>query len=287
MKIWINGELLEKDQAKISVLDHGLLYGDGVFEGIRAYNGTIFQCQAHLDRLYASAKTIDLPIAMAKEDLTEAMYETLRANDIRDGYIRLLVTRGIGTLGLNPFECSGGSIIIIADQIALYPPEMYQNGLEVIIAEHVRISPNMLPPAVKSMNYLNNILANIEATKAGVGEAIMLNAAGEVAEATGDNIFIVQNGVVATPPPEAGILVGITRKVVCGLCEKLGIPLQERRIAVEELFQAEEIFLTGTAAEVIAVTKVNGQVIGEGKAGPVTLKLLKAFRDFIRRECGG
>ena len=287
MKIWINGELLEKDQAKISVLDHGLLYGDGVFEGIRAYNGTIFQCQAHLDRLYASAKTIDLPIAMAKEDLTEAMYETLRANDIRDGYIRLLVTRGIGTLGLNPFECSGGSIIIIADQIALYPPEMYQNGLEVIIAEHVRISPNMLPPAVKSMNYLNNILANIEATKAGVGEAIMLNAAGEVAEATGDNIFIVQNGVVATPPPEAGILVGITRKVVCGLCEKLGISLQERRIAVEELFQAEEIFLTGTAAEVIAVTKVNGQVIGEGKAGPVTLKLLKAFRDFIRRECGG
>ena len=287
MKIWINGELLEKDQAKISVLDHGLLYGDGVFEGIRAYNGTIFQCQAHLDRLYASAKTIDLPIAMAREDLTEAMYETLRANDIRDGYIRLLVTRGIGTLGLNPFECSGGSIIIIADQIALYPPEMYQNGLEVIIAEHVRISPNMLPPAVKSMNYLNNILANIEATKAGVGEAIMLNAAGEVAEATGDNIFIVQNGVVATPPPEAGILVGITRKVVCGLCEKLGISLQERRIAVEELFQAEEIFLTGTAAEVIAVTKVNGRVIGEGKAGPVTLKLLKAFRDFIRRECGG
>ncbi|OPX25143.1 MAG: branched-chain amino acid aminotransferase, partial [Planctomycetales bacterium 4484_123] len=176
MKIWINGELLERDQAKISVLDHGLLYGDGVFEGIRAYNGTIFQCDAHLERLYESARTIDLPLAMAKEELAEAMYETLRANDIRDGYIRLLVTRGIGTLGLNPFQCSGGSIIIIADQIALYPPEMYQNGLEVIIAEHVRISPNMLPPAVKSMNYLNNILANIEATKAGAGEAIMLNA---------------------------------------------------------------------------------------------------------------
>jgi len=287
MKIWINGELLERDQAKISVLDHGLLYGDGVFEGIRAYNGTIFQCDAHLERLYESARTIDLPLAMAKEELAEAMYETLRANDIRDGYIRLLVTRGIGTLGLNPFECSGGSIIIIADQIALYPPEMYQNGLEVIIAEHVRISPNMLPPAVKSMNYLNNILANIEATKAGAGEAIMLNAEGEVAEATGDNIFLVRDGAVSTPPPEAGILVGVTRKVVCGLCEGLGIELRERRIAVEELFQADEIFLTGTAAEVIAVTKVNGQVIGDGKAGPVTLQLLKAFREFIRQECGG
>ena len=287
MKVWINGKLVDKDQAVISVFDHGLLYGDGVFEGIRAYSGTVFQCAAHMDRLYASAEGIRLPISLTKEQMTEAMYETLEANGIRDGYIRLLVTRGPGTLGLSPFQCSGGSVIIIADQIALYPEEMYRSGLEVVVARHVRISPHMLPPSVKSMNYLNNILANIEATDAGVGEAIMLNADGRVAEATGDNIFLVRDGKATTPPVAAGILIGITRSVVMGLCGKLGIPLVEEDVSVEQLCQADEVFLTGTAAEVIAVTKIDGRVIGAGKAGPVTLKLLGAFREFIRAECGG
>ncbi|MHC4715626.1 MAG: branched-chain-amino-acid transaminase, partial [Planctomycetota bacterium] len=213
MRIWLNGELVDKEDAKVSVLDHGLLYGDGVFEGIRVYNGTIFQCQAHVDRLYASAKTVRLPIAMTEQEMTDAMYETLRANGISDGYIRLLVTRGVGDLGLNPLICTDSSVIVIADQIALYPPEMYENGLSVVVAEHRRISPDMLPPSVKSMNYLNNILANIEARDAGAGEAIMLNADGNVAEATGDNIFIVRDGTVITPPVSAGILIGVTRKV--------------------------------------------------------------------------
>jgi len=287
MKIWLNGELVDTEDAKVSVLDHGLLYGDGVFEGIRVYNGTIFQCAAHVDRLYESARNVRLPIAMSKQEMTDAMYETLRANGISDGYIRLLITRGVGDLGLNPFICEQSSVIVIADQIALYPPEMYENGLAVVVAEHRRISPDMLPPSVKSMNYLNNILANIEARDAGVGEAIMLNADNNVAEATGDNIFIVRGGSVVTPPVAAGILIGVTRKVTLGLCEKLSIPAEEKDFRLEELLGADEVFLTGTAAEIIAVTKVDGTVIGSGKAGPVTRKLLGAFREFIRAECGG
>lgn len=287
MKVWMNGELVDKQDAKISVFDHCLLYGDGVFEGIRIYNGTIFQCAAHMDRLLASAEAIRLEVPFSREQITDAMYQTLRANGLSDGYIRLLVTRGPGTLGLDLDKCSAGAVIIIADTIALYPGEMYENGLEVIIAERRRISADMLPPAVKSCNYLNNILAKAEATDARAGEAIMLNAEGQVAEASGDNVFLVKGGTVFTPPPEAGILIGVTRRVVVGLCGKLGIALEERPISVAELHSAEEVFLTGTAAEVIAVTKVDGQSIGSGKAGPVTRKLLEAFRRFIRDECGG
>ena len=286
MKVWLDGQLVNKEDAKISVFDHCVLYGDGVFEGIRIYTGVIFQCQAHVDRLFASAETIRLDIGMTKQEVTDAMYETLRANDIVDGYIRLVVTRGPGTLGLSPLRCPKSCVFIIADQIALYPPEMYENGLEVIVAKRRRISPNMLPPSVKSCNYVNNILANLEASDAGAGEAIMLNAEGNVAEATGDNIFIVANGKVSTPPTEAGILVGVTRSVVVRLCGELGVPCQERNLKVEDLTAADEIFLTGTAAEVIAVTKLDGETVGSGKAGPVTTKLLTAFREFIKAECG-
>ncbi len=286
MKVWIDGELVDKQDAKISVFDHCLLYGDGVFEGIRIYNGTIFQCAAHMDRLLASAEAIRLEVPFSADEITDAMYQTLRANGLSDGYIRLLVTRGPGTLGLDLDKCSGGTVIIIADTIALYPDEMYENGLEVVIAKRRRISADMLPPAVKSCNYLNNILAKSEASDAGTGEAIMLNAEGQVAEATGDNVFLVKGGTVFTPPPGAGILIGVTRRVVVGLCGKLGIPLEEKPIGVAELGSADEVFLTGTAAEVIAVTKVDGQSIASGKAGPVTRKLLEAFRQFIRDECG-
>ncbi len=286
MKVWINGNLVEKEKASISVLDHGVLYGDGVFEGIRIYNGKIFQCDAHMDRLFASAEGIRLPVPLTKQEIVDAMYETIAADGISDGYIRLIVTRGPGTLGLNPFECSGGSVIIIADQIALYPPEMYENGLNVIIAKTRRISSEMLSPAVKSCNYLNNIMARAEAVDAGAAEAIMLNADGIIAEATGDNVFIVSEGTAITPPTEADILIGITRKVVIDLCSDLDIPMSERAVTVEQLYSADECFLTGTAAEVIAVTKVDGKVIGSGKAGAITKKLLAAFRQFIQTECG-
>ncbi len=285
MKVWINGNLVEKEKASISVLDHGVLYGNGVFEGIRVYNGKIFRCDAHMDRLFASAEGIRLPIPPAKQEIVDAMYETIAANGITDGYIRLVVTRGPGTLGLNPFRCSGGSVIIIADQIALYPPEMYETGLEVIIAKTRRMSHEMLSPAVKSCNYLNNIMARIEAVDAGVAEAIMLNADETIAEATGDNVFIVRDGTVATSPPESCGLRGITRQIVIGLAGDLGVPLAEQAVTVEQLYAADECFLTGTAAEVIAVTKVDERIIGSGKAGTITKKLLDAFRQFIRDEC--
>ena len=279
MKIWINGILVDKDAATVSVLDHGLLYGDGVFEGIRVYAGRIFELDAHLDRLVASARTIRLEVPYGRAAIAQAMADTVKANGLREGYIRLLVTRGAGTLGLDADKCSGGSVIIIADQVALYPQEMYDNGMAVIIARTRRIAPNMLDPSAKSLNYLNNILAKVEAQDAGVAEAIMLNADGDVAEATGDNIFIVRGGEVVTPPPAAGILIGVTRCVVMNLCGQLGIPLAERRVAPEDLYAADECFLTGTAAEVIAVTKVDGRTIGTGRPGPVTQKLLKAFRE--------
>ncbi len=287
MKVWIDGQLVDKEDAKISVFDHCILYGDGVFEGIRVYNGTIFECEGHVARLFASAETVRLDIGMTRQEVTDAMYETLRANDIADGYIRLVITRGPGTLGLSPLRCPKSCMFIIADQISLYPPEMYENGLEVIIAKHRRFSADMLPPYVKSCNYLNNILANLEASDVGAGEAIMLNADGNVSEATGDNVFIVRDGRVLTPPTTAGILIGITRGVTLCLCDKLGIDKEETDLTVEDLAAADEVFLTGTAAEVIAVTKVDGKVVGSGKAGPVTTKLLKAFREYIKDQCGG
>ena len=281
MKIWLNGRLVERDEARLTVFDHGTLYGDGVFEGIRVYGGKLFQCQAHVDRLFDSAKVIRLAVPYTKQELTDAMYETVRANGASDGYIRLVVTRGEGTLGLSPFKCSEPNVFIIADQIALYPQEMYEHGMAVIVARTIRTSPRMLPPSVKSLNYLNNILAKIEAIDAGVAEAIMLNEKGDVAECTGDNIFIVKGGHVATPPLDAGILPGITRKVVVNLAKKLAIPLAEKTITIKQVYAADECFLTGTAAEVIAVTKVDGKLIGDGKVGPVTSKFLRAFREYI------
>jgi len=282
MKVWINGQLVDKDDARLSVFDHGLLYGDGVFEGIRAYGGRIFRCEDHVERLFASAKAIRLEIPLSPDQIIGAMEQTLKANGLVDGYIRLVVTRGPGTLGLDPGKCYDPTVFIIADQIVLYPKEMYENGMSAIIAKTRRTAPSMVPPSVKSLNYLNNILAKIEAVDAGVPEALMLNAEGEVAEATGDNVFIVRDRTVITPPGEAGILIGVTRKVVMELCAKLGIPLKERRIPVEALYAADECFLTGTAAEVIAVTKVDGHVIGTGKPGPITRRLLEAFRELTR-----
>jgi branched-chain amino acid aminotransferase len=282
MKVWLDGELVEKEDAKLTVFDHGTLYGDGVFEGIRVYNGKVFQAEAHIDRLFVSADKIRLEIPYSGAHVLESIYQTLRANDLVDAYVRLVVTRGEGTLGLNPRKCPRPTVFIITDQIELYPQEMYDNGLAVIVARTVRTSRRMLDPSIKNLNYLNNIMAKIEAVEAGVEEAIMLNEAGHVAECTGDNIFIVKNGTIITPPPEAGILIGVTRGVAIRLAERLGIALVEGDLSVDELYAADECFLTGTAAEIISVTRIDDQTIGSGQAGPVTQKLLSAFREFIR-----
>jgi branched-chain amino acid aminotransferase len=282
MKVWLNGELVDTEDAKLTVYDHGTLYGDGVFEGIRIYNGRIFQCKAHVDRLYASAKQIRLAIPCTKQEIEDAMQETMRANGTENGYIRLVVTRGAGTLGVSPFKCAEPNVFVIADQIALYPKEMYEQGMAVIVAKTIRTSARMLSPGIKSLNYLNNILAKIEAVDAGVAEAIMLNEQGNVAEGTGDNLFIVEDSRAITPPLSAGILAGITRDVVLSLAPRQGVPAAEEDISSERLRRAEECFLTGTAAEVIAVTKIDDQPIGDGKVGPVTQKLQAAFREYIR-----
>ncbi len=281
MKIWLDGEMVDQDRAAVSVFDHGLLYGDGVFEGIRVYNGRIFECRAHLDRLFESACCIRLSVPYTKQELREGMERCIESNRVENGYIRLVVTRGVGTLGLNPMLCRDATVFIIADQIKLYPEEMYRDGMAVIVAKTVRCGPNMLDPSVKSMNYLNNISAKMEALDAGVMEAIMLNADGNVAEATGDNLFIVKDGVVITPPAEAGILLGITRGVVLKLARGLDVEIAERDLRPKDLYEADECFLTGTAAEVIAVTRIDETVIGDGKPGRVTRELLDAFRSYI------
>jgi branched-chain amino acid aminotransferase len=282
MKVWLNGNLVDQQDARISVFDHGLLYGDGVFEGIRVYGGRIFQAKAHVDRLFESAGRIRLEVPYTKQQIIEAMQAACEANGVVDGYIRPAVTRGPGTLGLNPFKCHDPVVFIIADDITLYPREMYENGLAVIIARTIRCPSRAADPAVKSLNYLNNIYAKIEAIDAGVMEAVMLNEHGNVAEATGDNIFIVVGGKVVTPPPAAGILLGITRAVVKRLCEEGGVEFVERDFKSDDLYAADECFLTGTAAEVIPVTQVDDKVIGDGEPGPVTKKLLGAFHEFIR-----
>lgn len=284
MKIWLDGTLVESENAKLSVMDHGTLYGDGVFEGIRIYGGKIFQCQAHMDRLFASAEYIRLTIPFTQAELIDAMYECINVNGLDDGYIRLVVTRGSGTLGLNPFNCPKPSVFIVADQIKLFSPELYETGMAVIIAKTVRISPRMLNPKVKSLNYLNNTLAKIESIDAGVPEALMTNEDGNLAEGTGDNIFIVKNNVLITPPPEAGILLGITRGLTIHLTKKLGIEIREENFTPTELLDVEECFLTGTAAEIIPVTKVNGQPLSTGKVGPVTQKLMGTFHEFIKTD---
>ncbi len=283
MKVYISGKFYDKADAKISVYDHGLLYGDGVFEGIRCYNGKVFKLDEHLDRLYDGARHIHLEIPLTRQAFGEAIYETLRVNGLRDAYIRAVVTRGIGTLGLDPRKCSKPEVIIITDSIQLYPPEMYDKGLELATVATIRNHPAALDPRIKSLNYLNNVLARIEATLCGCEEALMLNHKGEVAECSGDNIFIVKHGVLKTPPPDAGILKGITRGVVIELARQAGIPVQEVPLTRHDIYAADECFLTGTAAEIIAVSKVDGRVIGSGRQGPITKLLHQRFHELTRQ----
>ena len=287
LKVWIDGTLHDKDDAKVSVYDHGLLYGDGVFEGIRVYGGRIFEREAHVDRLYESAKAIRLTIPISRDALQAAMEETVRANGFRDCYMRLVVTRGVGYLGLNPNRCPKPTVIVITDTIDMYPKEMYEKGMAVITATVIRNHPNALSPRIKSLNYLNNILAKIEAVDAGVPEAIMLNHEGNVAECTGDNIFVVRGGAVLTPGTADGILEGITRKVIIELCRKLGVPCHEKTLQRHDLYIADECFLTGSAAEVIPVTRIDGRTIAGGEPGPVTRKLIDAFHRHVREYRAG
>jgi branched-chain amino acid aminotransferase len=280
-RVYINGKLYDKADAKISVYDHGLLYGDGVFEGIRVYHGKVFKHKEHIDRLYESAKHIALEIPMTREALIKAVDETVKVNGKTNGYIRLVVTRGPGNLGLDPRKCEP-QVIIIVDDISLYPAELYDNGLEVVTSSLIRNHPNALNPRIKSLNYLNNILAKIEAIRAGVLEAIMLNHKGEVAECTGDNLFIVKHGVLKTTPPDAGILEGVTRNAVLDLAKGAGIPTVECTLTRHDVYAADECFLTGTAAEIIGVTQVDGRVIGSGKPGPITTQLRQRFQQLTR-----
>ncbi|MBN1395199.1 MAG: branched-chain-amino-acid transaminase [Pirellulales bacterium] len=277
MQIYIDGKYYDKENAKISVFDHGALYGDGVFEGIRVYGGKIFKTVEHIDRLWDSAKAIRLEIPMSKEELTKVMEETVALNEVNDGYIRLIVTRGVGDLGLDPDKCKTPSIIIIAAGIALYPPELYDKGLEIVTVSSPRIHPASLSPRIKSLNYLNNILAKIEGKQAGCIEALMLNHKGELAECTGDNIFLVRKGRLMTPPPNAGILEGITRNCVMDLAREMGAEVLEIPLTKYDAYVADECFLTGSAAEVIAVVKIDGRVIGDGKPGPMTRELKARF----------
>ncbi len=278
MKIFIDGQYLDEQNAKISVFDHGLLYGDGVFEGIRAYNGRVFRLKEHIDRLYCSAKAILLPIPLTPAEMTQAVVATCRENNLRDGYIRLVVTRGIGTLGLNPNRCQRPSVIIIADTIQLYPPELYERGMAIVTVPTTRNLHSAVNPAIKSLNYLNNILAKIEANNAGVEEAIMLNAEGYVAECTGDNLFIVKGGHLLTPPLYAGALYGITRGVVMELAARAGMKVSEPNLTRYDVFNADECFLTGTGAEIIPIVKVDGRVIGTGHPGEATKQLVAQYR---------
>jgi branched-chain amino acid aminotransferase len=282
LKIYISGRLYDKEDAKISVYDHGLLYGDGVFEGIRSYGGKVFRLEEHLDRLWDSAKAIWLKIPMTKEALSQAIYDTLKANNLSDGYIRLVVTRGAGTLGLDPNRTSDPQVIIITDKIALYPAEMYEQGLKIVTVSVVRNHPAALSPRIKSLNYLNNILGKIEGMNAGCVEALMLNTKGEVAECTGDNIFLVRKGELLTPPIEAGILDGVTRQAVIELAKTAKIEVREIPLTKHDVYIADECFLTGTAAEVIPVVKLDDREIGDGKPGPITRDLREKFHKLAR-----
>ncbi len=281
MKVFIDGKYYDEQDAKVSVFDHGLLYGDGVFEGIRAYNGRVFKLKEHIDRLFYSAKAILLDIPMTHAEVMQATLETCRENNLRDCYIRLIVTRGVGTLGLNPNRCKRGSVIIIAGKIQVYPPEMYEDGMAIVTVPTVRNLHSALNPAIKSLNYLNNILAKIEANNAGVEEAIMLNAEGFVAECTADNIFLVKGNQLLTPPLSAGALYGITRGTVMDIARAAGMEVTEPNLTRYDVFNADECFLTGTGAEVVPVTKVDGRVIGTGKAGDTTRKLIVKYHEVV------
>lgn len=282
LKIYVAGQYYDKEHAKVSVYDHGLLYGDGVFEGMRSYHGKVFRLQEHLDRLWDSAQAIWLEIPTTKAELAQAVNETLKLNGIVDGYIRLVVTRGAGTLGLDPNRTSHPQIIIITDHIAMYPKEFYEQGLEIVTASTIRNHPAALSPRIKSLNYLNNILAKIEGLKAGCVEALMLNQKGEIAECTGDNIFLVKRGEVLTPPIDAGILEGITRNAVIELARGAGRTVREIPLTRHDVYVADECFLTGSAAEVIPVVKVDNRVIGSGQPGAITRDLIQRFHALTR-----
>jgi branched-chain amino acid aminotransferase len=282
VEVFINGEFFPQEDAKISVYDHGLLYGDGVFEGMRAYNGKVFRLKEHIVRLYDSAGSILLKIPMSQNEMADAVNATLEKNGLTDAYIRLVVTRGGGEMGLDPDITSDPQIIIIPANIKLYPPELYENGLEIVTAATIRNHPAALSPRIKSLNYLNNIMAKIEGKLAGCAEALMLNHKGEVAECTADNIFIVRNGVLVTPPIDAGILEGITRKAVIELAREAGVEVREQPFTRYDVYVSHECFLTGSAAEVIPVVKVDRRPIGDGNVGPMTKQLHKAFHELVR-----
>ncbi|WP_219837953.1 branched-chain-amino-acid transaminase [Paenibacillus sp. R14(2021)] len=279
--IYLNGDYVSKEDAKVSVFDHGFLYGDGIFEGIRIYSGNIFKCKEHLERLYDSAKSIMLDIPLSYAEMEQALVETIRRNGLRDGYIRLVVSRGPGNLGLDPKRCPAAWVIIIVEQLAIYSPEAYREGLVSVSVSQRRNIPDALNPKIKSLNYLNNILVKIQANLAGVGEAIMLNSQGYVAEGSSDNIFIIKRGIVYTPPCYIGALEGITRATIIELCAKLGYTMKEEPFTMHDVYVADEVFFTGTAAEVIAVREVDGRTIGSGKAGPITTHLLEEFRKTV------
>ena len=282
LTIFLDGKFVTQSEAKVSVFDHGLLYGDGIFEGVRFYNGRVFRLEEHTDRLWDSARSICLELPMSKDAMNEALLETVRRNDLRDGYIRQIVTRGVGNLGLNPAQCEKPSVIIIATSIALYPKEAYENGLKVVTCATRRTNPAALNPAVKSLNYLNNVMARIEANIAKADEALMLNDAGNVAECTADNVFIIKKGRMFTPPISAGALRGITRSVAMEIAEEIGLEVIETDITRHDVFIADECFLTGTAAEVIPVVVADSRPIGTGKPGPLTTKIIARFRELVR-----
>ena len=280
--IFMNDRLVPEDEARVSVFDHGLLYGDGVFEGLRSYSGTVFRLDAHLDRLWASARAICLEIPLSKAAVAKAVNDTLAANKLSDGYVRLVVTRGAGSLGLDPNRTKNPQVIVIADTISLYPREFYEQGLKIVTAATQRVQSAALSPRIKSLNYLNNIMAKLEGLRAGCVEALMLNHKGEVAECTGDNVFVVRSGVLLTPPPDAGILEGITRNAVLELARSSGIDCREAALTRHDLYTADECFLTGTAAEVIPVVDIDGRTIGPGTPGPITKRLTTAFHTLVR-----
>ncbi len=287
MVIYLNGRLVPEKEAVVSVFDHGLLYGDGVFEGIRSYHGRVFMLREHIERLYKSARAIALEIPMGREEMCRAVVETCRANGCDNGYIRLVVTRGVGTLGLNPHTCARPQVIVIADAIQLYPPEFYSRGLRIVTVATVRNHTESINPAVKSLNYLNNILAKIEALNAGVEEALMLNPAGHVAEATGDNVFAIQGRRLTTPPPSSGCLPGITRDVVMKLAAGDGFEVREAVMTRYDFYTADEVFLSGTAAEIVPVVEIDRRPVGDGSPGEGTRRLISLLKDFTWRPESG
>jgi branched-chain amino acid aminotransferase len=284
MKIYMNGKLVDEKNAKVSVFDHGLLYGDGVFEGIRIYHNRVFTLDRHIDRLYRSAKAIALEIPISKDEMAAAVVKTCKANKLKNGYVRLVVTRGVGTLGLNPYQCKEPQIIIIAAKIQLYPVELYTEGLALVTVGTMRNQSEAINPRIKSLNYLNNVLAKIEAINSGVMECIMLNPQGYVAEASGDNIFVVRGRTLITPPVWCGALEGVTREVVMELARELEYSVKEDVLTRYDLYTADEVFLTGTAAEIIGAGVIDRRSIGSGKPGPVTLELAERFRAFTKEE---